>query len=330
MRNLISSVFIGTIGILLGFCSHYLYMCFYRVSTSRIETYKLNFDSIPGSNCPIQQTGKDPLLLKDNTYLSEIESYRLSFCVLPFRFSNGDSQSSLVSQDVVVTNNTVNSIPNNQFFLHHEESNRNQISNLPSNDNVSVSIDSIPSTSVDSSSHLPNTLESSLMVNEKESRNPDENDNTYGSQTHQRTYIRNDHPHDHISDEVYVKRATYIHKEEKKKLKSMKKKYRARVLNYHYFAMNMKFDKEVTPFSTYLYNMEPVDSGSKEQSLGLPDGEVTHVIVKKFKGNEEVSTIYTKDNRNYSFIHSFIAKYPLASDPFDVTCIFVMMLILSY
>lgn len=284
---------------------------------------------VPESNCPLQQTIKDPLLLETNAYSSEVESYRLVFCVVPVRFSSEDSpSSSLVSQDVVVQTNSLSNISSNQSS-HHEESNRERFFSMTSSSDASVRIDNKRQTGVDSMRHLPSTLQPSLMVNEM-SLDLIDNENPYGNRTRHRVFNRYDHPRDHVSDEVYGKRASHIYKEEKKLLKSMKKKHRARVLNYHHFAMNMKFHREAYPFSTYSYLIEPMNNSSKEHSMGISDGDLSHVVIKKFKGNEEVSTIYTKDNRNHSLIHSFIAKYPLASDPFDVTCIFVMMFVFSF
>ena len=138
------------------------------------------------------------------------------------------------------------------------------------------------------------------------------------------------YPVDHISDERLDIYYPYFIKEENKKLDSFRSVLKSEISQYNGFKESLKKRQNPVGFSKYQTSIEKIEKTSKSTKLKIDGLNKKNVIVKKFKGNEEVSTIYTKDNRNHSFIHSFIAKYPLASDPFDVTCIFVMMLILSY
>lgn len=141
------------------------------------------------------------------------------------------------------------------------------------------------------------------------------------------------YPDDHISDErldIYYPRFL---KDENKKLDSFKTVVKNELSQYNRFKELLMKRKNPSAFSKYqtsLENMEKNKDIAKSTIFKIDDLNKKNVIVKKFKGNEEVSTIYTKDNRNHSLTHSFIAKYPLASDPFDVTCIFVMMFVFSF
>lgn len=135
------------------------------------------------------------------------------------------------------------------------------------------------------------------------------------------------YPPDHIPDSRFKPYYPEYERGEKKKLNTFRSALQKELSLYNEFKNSLQRNNKSVAFSRYKTHIERIDKQPKSSVL-RPSKE--RIVIKKFHGNKQVNTIYTKDNGNQLLSYSFIAKYPLSSDPYDVTCIFVMMFLLFY
>lgn len=116
-------------------------------------------------------------------------------------------------------------------------------------------------------------------------------------------YTLDDYPPDHFPIDDYIKRRQLMVDKERSLLKKLRRENRAMILKYHYFFRKIRRGAPVTDFSKYSRNLENIEPGDINNYFNVSFSKSNEFVIKKFKGNEEVQTIYTKYNR--IFIHSF-------------------------
>ena len=120
-------------------------------------------------------------------------------------------------------------------------------------------------------------------------------------------YTFRDYPHDHLSVNDYYKRRQLIVDKEKLFFKKQKKDHRRIILKYHYFYRKIRRGAPLANFSKYAKNLEKIEPGDVHDYFNVRLNKRNEYVIKKFKGNKEVQTIYTKYNR--MFIYSFYYIY---------------------
>ena len=118
-----------------------------------------------------------------------------------------------------------------------------------------------------------------------------------------------DYPPDHIQDNRID---TFIHdfqRAENKAIHSLADQVYENITQYKSYMRELHQKKTVTSFSHYLVNLEKININKPVENYFHLDNERNQnkQIIKKFKGNKEVQTIYTKYNR--MFIYSFYYIY---------------------
>ena len=118
-----------------------------------------------------------------------------------------------------------------------------------------------------------------------------------------------DYPPDHIQDNRIN---TFIHdfqRAENKAIHSLADQVYENITQYKSYMRELHQKKTVTSFSHYLVNLEKININKPVENYFHLDNErkQNKQIIKKFKGNKEVQTIYTKYNR--MFIYSFYYIY---------------------
>ena len=118
-----------------------------------------------------------------------------------------------------------------------------------------------------------------------------------------------DYPPDHIQDNRID---TFIHdfqRAENKAIHSLADQVYENITQYKSYMRELRQKKTVTSFSHYLVNLEKININKPVENYFHLDNErkQNKQIIKKFKGNKEVQTIYTKYNR--MFIYSFYYIY---------------------
>lgn len=134
-----------------------------------------------------------------------------------------------------------------------------------------------------------------------------------------------DIPPDHITDRRLESFYPEYKKSEKEKLNSFQSAVKNEFSQYNEFKNTLVKKRKPIAFSRYEAHIERLDVKPKTSKL-RPHNE--SIAIKKFHGSKQVNTIYTNTNCIQSIFHSFIVKYPLSSDPFDITCISVMTFLL--
>ena len=118
-----------------------------------------------------------------------------------------------------------------------------------------------------------------------------------------------DYPPDHIQDNRID---IFIHdfqRAENKAIHSLADQVYENITQYKSYMRELRQKQTVTSFSHYLVNLEKININKPVENYFHLDNERNQnkQIIKKFKGNKEVQTIYTKYNR--MFIYSFYYIY---------------------
>lgn len=175
---------------------------------------------------------------------------------------------------------------------------------------------------IHSPSKPPRLVKNSHLQNKNQDNNNTREVNNHHSRCNNSCHI----PPDHITDSRLSLYYVEYKKSEMQKLNTLQSAVKNELSQYNEFKNSLLKKEKPIAFSQYKAHLERIDV-KPEPSMLRPDNE--NIVIKKYHGNNQVNIIHTNTNRIHSITHSFIAKYPLVSDPFDITCISVMMFIIS-
>lgn len=102
------------------------------------------------------------------------------------------------------------------------------------------------------------------------------------------------YPPDHIPDSRFKPYYPEYERRENQKLNSFRSALKNELSLYNEFKRTLQKNKQPAAFSRYNTYIERIDKSSMLRT----DNERT--VIKKFHGNKQVNTIYTKDNGNHS------------------------------
>ena len=114
------------------------------------------------------------------------------------------------------------------------------------------------------------------------------------------------YPPDHIQDYRIDFFIPDFQRAENRAIQSLADQVHENITQYISYMSELRQKTKVTSFSHYLVNLEKINMKQPAERyfhLNIDRRKQDKPIIKKFKGNEEVQTIYTKYNR--IFIHSF-------------------------
>ena len=132
---------------------------------------------------------------------------------------------------------------------------------------------------------------------------PQNQESTYSS-FKDKVYVFEDHPPDHLTGLDYYKRHEQHLKCEEKVLASMKKSLKKLIYKFNRVNTRLRIkDFSFNSISSYKFNkIEKIDilENDVQPSIGK------NVMLKKFRGNEEVQDIYTSANRIHNAFNTII------------------------
>ena len=115
---------------------------------------------------------------------------------------------------------------------------------------------------------------------------------------------------------------------ENSKIRALQNGLEGLITQYREFSTHLARKRKPAAFSTYKTKFEVIDMHPNNTApFRYDSNDHSKALLKKFRGNQEVHDIYTKDNR-ISSLTSTLARYPSPSAPYNVSCIFIMMFVL--